>query len=127
MNLYHPGSTGRLTFKLSSFAEEEVKQTSTAGFGTIVDIEDIFEPTKKYTSSIEIIGGDLPFFETNEYTQEEITLAKQLRTLKLKELKNKNNASTTQINTGFGQGSTVSIVETQTKPIVNPEELPDFD
>jgi hypothetical protein len=126
MNLYHPDSTGRLSFKLNSYSEE-VQQARTVGFGTTVDIKDTFESTKKYVSNIEIIGGDMPFFNTKEYTPEEIESAKQSRTLKSLELENKNNASINPINNGFGQSSTVPNARTQTKEVMNPNGMPDFD
>lgn len=128
MNLYIPGSTGRLSFKLSSHVEEEEEQTSTIGFGTSVNIEDTFETSKKYVNSIEIIGGDVPFFGTKEYTSEEIKQAIQVRTLKLQSMKAPS-SGIPQTNTGFGVGFQSQITPTQIKnkmPLGSPDQMPDF-
>ncbi|MGE7119733.1 hypothetical protein ACQKIC_05950 [Peribacillus sp. NPDC046944] len=127
INLYEPGSTGRLSFKLESYAEDgEQQQSITTGFGNTVEIEDIFEPTKKYVSNIQIIGGDVPYVDSREYTSEEIETAKQIRLTKIQELKTKYNISIPQENNGFGQGATDQNEEFQSKPFIDPNGMPDF-
>lgn len=131
MNLYQPGSTGRLSFKLNNYVEieekqEEVQQAPTHGFGSTetVDGSNII---KNYTNNIEIIGGDMPFFGTKEYTPEEIQTAKQVRNLKLQSLQQPA-ADTPPTNTGFGQGApSQSQVDSQMPTgMNNAGDMPDF-
>ncbi|ETT73186.1 MULTISPECIES: hypothetical protein [Bacillus] len=122
MNLYPQNSTGRLVFQLSSYVEEE-KQASSPGFGTTLDMKETFETTKKYTRSIRVIGGDVPFFGTNEYTTEEIYQAKQLRAQKLSDMKAKEEGSIIKAGNGFGQG----LISNQTPAVMSSSnEIPDF-
>lgn len=104
MDLYQPGSTGKLSFKLHRYSNEKVKSDTSVGFGTTIDIEDTFESTKNVWK-IEVIGGDLPYVGTIEYTPEEIEQAKKVRACKLSELENKNRSVTIPHNNGFGQGA----------------------
>ncbi|MFJ7678268.1 hypothetical protein ACIQXQ_09405 [Peribacillus sp. NPDC097198] len=128
INLYEPGSTGRLSFKLASYAEdvEKQQQSIATGFGKNVEIKDIFEPTKKYVSNIRIVGGDVPYVDSKKYTLKEIEIAKQIRINKIEELKIKNNISISQQNNGFGQGAPVQNVESESKPFIDPNGMPDF-
>lgn len=106
MNLYQPGSTGRLTFKLNNYVEteeEQPEQTAVAhGFGSQEKVES--NTIKNFVNNIEIIGGDMPLFGAKEYTPEEITTAKQVRALKLQAMQSPA-PEVPQTNTGFGQGS----------------------
>ncbi|PGL29732.1 hypothetical protein CN930_28775 [Bacillus cereus] len=121
MNLYPQNSTGRLVFQLRSYVEE-VKQASSFGFGATVDIKETFETTKKYTRSIRVIGGDVPFFGSKEYTPEEIYQAKQLRAQKLSDVESKGERSTIKAGNGFGAG-----VSNQASSVpVSPDGVPDF-
>lgn len=104
IDLYKPGMTGRLTFNISNIVQQ-TNQPSINGFGTTVDIEDTFTQPIKHETRIEVTGGDLPFIGGREYSNEQITLAKQLRNLKLSELKEKNNEALIKPNTGFGHGA----------------------
>lgn len=122
MNLYPQNSTGRLVFQLRSYVEE-VKQASSFGFGATVDIKETFETTKRYTRSIRVIGGDVPFFGSKEYTPEEIYQAKQLRAQKLSDVKSKGERSIIKAGTGFGQG----LISNQTPAVMSSSnEIPDF-
>ncbi|MGH0797640.1 hypothetical protein CN374_16105 [Bacillus cereus] len=124
-NLYPQNSTGRLVFQLRSYAEEE-KQVSSAGFGTTLDIKETFETTKKYKRSIRVIGGDVPFFGTKEYTPDKIHLAKQLRAQKLSDMNNKeDNSSINKPCTGFGEGTPA--VNNQVSAVMSSSnEMPEF-
>jgi hypothetical protein len=104
MDLYQPGMTGRLTFTFSNIVQQ-TNPPSTNGFGTSVDIEDSFSQPIKNETRIEVTGGDLPFIGGREYSNEQITLAKQLRNLKLSELKEKHSSRVAQSNNGFGYGA----------------------
>lgn len=97
-NLYVPNSTGRLLFKLNNYI---VEQRTPNGFGSSYGIE--YED-KNYFNNMEVVGGDIPFFGPNEYSLEEIAVAKQNRTNKLEELKNKNKNTNSIIfeTNGFG-------------------------
>ncbi|WP_144508971.1 hypothetical protein [Bacillus mycoides] len=127
MNLYPQNSTGRLVFQLRSYVEEE-KQVSSPGFGTTLDIKETFETTKKYTRSIRVIGGDVPFFGTKEYTPNDIYLAKQLRAQKLSDMKAKEERSIIKAGTGFGAGvPTYDVINNQLPATMSsPNEMPEF-
>lgn len=102
MDLYVPGSTGKLTFKLNNYVElDEQKQEDTAvqhGFGVT---ETISNNIKRYVNNIEVIGGSVPYFGTKEYTPEEIERAHKLRQIQLQEL----NQPAPDTPTGFGTTS----------------------
>lgn len=104
MGLYQPGQTGRLTFKLNNYVEieEKVEEVSapTHGFGSTETVE-TNSVIKNYVNNLEIIGGDVPYFGSKEYSQEEIQKAKQIRNLKLTTLQQPAPA-VPQTNTGFG-------------------------
>lgn len=131
-NLYSPGSTGRLTFKINNYVEieEQVVEQPSHGFGSTQTVEKV---SKNYTNNIEIIGGDVPFLGTKEYTPEEIEKAKQVRQLKLQEL-TQPAPSTPPTNNGFGQQPTQSSLQPQQQtsevatgsPIVSNDDMPDF-
>lgn len=129
-DLYKPGSTGRLSFKLTRYAKDnEVTQNPSVGFGTTVNIQNTFEATKSYERNIEVIGGDLPINGDRAYTPELIALAKQARQLKLLDLKNKfNGSSIPETNTGFGQGSQIKVGNNYQVPtsFISPDDQPDF-
>lgn len=110
MDLYKPGMTGRLSFKFCNIIQE-TNQPSKNGFGTSVDIEDSFSQHTNHETRIEVAGGDIPFNGESKYTKEQIKLAKQLRNLKLSELKEKNNQSLVISNTGFGLEKSNQIVD----------------
>jgi hypothetical protein len=99
MDLYQPGSTGKLTFKLNNYVELEKQQQESAavqhGFGVTETIE---TNITKYVNNIEVIGGSIPYFGTKEYTPEEIERAKKLRQIKLQEL----SQPAPETPTGFG-------------------------
>ncbi|WP_191557796.1 hypothetical protein [Metabacillus idriensis] len=129
-NLYQHGSTGRLSFQIHRFAEEEVMDVNvqTTGFGTKVEVEGINESNKKYVRKIEIIGGDLPFFGTKELSPEQITLAKQSRALKIQELMKKDSVSTIPTVQAFSkrvqsQGESRCVMPT---PATSSIDMPDF-
>ncbi|MDG0860398.1 hypothetical protein [Staphylococcus equorum] len=128
-NLYSPGSTGRLTFQVNNFVEveQQIVEQPSHGFGSTQTVEQV---SKNYTNNIEIIGGDVPFLGTKEYTQEEIEKAKQVRQLKLQEL-SQPSPSTPPANTGFGQQpQTQQQLQTNevatSPPTVSNDEMPDF-
>lgn len=131
-NLYSPGSTGRLTFQINNYVEVEETQVEqpSHGFGSTTTVE---QSVKNYTNNIEIIGGDVPYLGTKEYTPEEIEKAKQVRQLKLKEL-SQPSPSTPPTNTGFGQQtpSQQPVQQTQSneqpvsQPVVSNDDMPDF-
>lgn len=135
MNLYQPGSTGRLTFKLNNYVvteKKEEEQVPTHGFGSTETIETV---VNDYVNNIEIIGGDMPFFGTKEYTPEEIQAAKQVRALKLQELQQPAPQTPPVTNTGFGQGSPTGNTGASTSPFdvdnsmpfnMNKDAMPDF-
>lgn len=118
IDLYPAGSTGRLTLKLNNYVEVEetqVEQAPTHGFGTKETIENV---VKNFVNNIEVIGGDMPYFGTKEYTPEEIENAKQVRNLALQQMQQPA-PSTPQTNTGFGHGSSTS-------PSMSEKELNDL-
>ena len=120
MSLYQPGQTGRLTFRLNNYVEVEektevVETAPTHGFGSTETVESN-NVVKNYVNNLEVIGGDMPYFGTKEYTPDEIQQAKQVRNLKLQTLQQPA-PDTPQTNTGFGEGS----------PTFNPnDQMPDF-
>lgn len=104
MDLYQPGSTGLLTYKLNNYVEVEERQeeqNTTHGFGSSEKVSSS-NIIKNYVNNIEIIGGDMPFFGSKEYTPDEIAAAKKIRALKLQELQQPA-PEIPQTNTGFGQ------------------------
>lgn len=106
IDLYPSGTTGRLSFKLNNYVEvkeeEEVPAVISHGFGSTETVES--RTIDNYVNNIEIIGGDMPFFGTKEYTPEEIENAQQVRNLALQTLSSPA-PETPQTNTGFGQGA----------------------
>lgn len=88
-NMYTPGSTGRLTYKLNNYVEvsenEAVVENVEHGFGSTEDKVEM-NTVNKYTNNLEIVSGDIPFLGTKEYTEEEIALAKQVQELALQTL-----------------------------------------
>lgn len=131
MDLYQPGSTGRLTFKLNNYVEleekeEEVPAAPTHGFGTTETVE-TSNTIKNFVNNIEIIGGDMPFFGTKEYTPDEIENAKQVRNLALQALEAPA-SDVPQTNTGFGEGapSQSQVDDGMPTGMGGSDEMPDF-
>ena len=130
MNLYQSGQTGRLTFKLNNYVEVEEKEVEVAapthGFGSQETVTSS-NTIKNYVSNLEVIGGDMPYFGTKEYTQNEIETAKQVRALKLQTLQAPA-PSTPPTNTGFGQGapSLQDVANQMPSNMMNGNEMPDF-
>ncbi|MEK5205267.1 hypothetical protein NST55_28925 [Bacillus sp. FSL R10-2789] len=128
MDLYQPGSTGRLSFKLNNYVEIEEKEEEvqpaapTHGFGSTETVEGS-NIIKNFVNNIEIIGGDVPFFGTKEYTLEEIESAKRVRDLKLQTMQQPA-PETPQTNTGFGAGAP-SDKDAPPETIDN-NDMPDF-
>jgi hypothetical protein len=119
-NLYQPGQTGRLTFRINNYVEVEEKeeeaapQEPTHGFGSTETVES--NVIKNYVNNLEIIGGDIPYFGGKEYTPENIQEAKKIRNLKLQSLQPQvPDTPPTGFGTGFG-----------TTPKVNNDDMPDF-
>lgn len=102
-SLYFAGSTGRVTFKINNYVEVEEQQVETQqpthGFGSTETVERV---AKNFVNNLEIIGGDIPYAGTKEYTAEEIEEAKKARALQLQEV-TQPTPSTPPANTGFGQ------------------------
>ena len=110
-DLYPENTTGRLSFKLNNYVEkiesapQEEPVTMSHGFGS----EETVEQTRvfdRYTSNLEITGGDLPFEEPKALTEEQI--ADALRKLAVAREEMKASAVNTpatppaSTNTGFG-------------------------
>lgn len=93
MNLYQPDMTGQLSFRLLSYPDLEEKnefqQVQQGGFGIQVSIETPFKPKTRYISSLEVVGGKLPYSCEKAYSQKEINNAKEVRKNKLLELQSK--------------------------------------
>lgn len=132
MNLYQPGQTGRLSFKLNNYVEVEEKEVEVAapthGFGSQETVTGS-NVIKNFVNNLEVIGGDMPFFGTKEYTPDEIAAAKKVRELKLQTLQAPA-PSTPQTNTGFGQGAPSNQDISNQMPSgmnnMNGNEMPDF-
>ena len=129
MDLYQPGSTGRLTYKLNNYVEveevEETQQPATHGFGSTETIEKS-NVVRNYVNNIEIIGGDMPFLGTKEYTPEEIENARRVRMLKLQQLQQPA-PEVPKTNTGFGQGAPTSQdIDKQMPTGMKYDDMPDF-
>lgn len=137
--MYTPGTTGRITFKINNYAEvvkAEVPQENQLGFGVADRVED--NVVTDYHSSFEIIGGDLPYNDgVNEYTQEQIAEAERLDQLAIQTLKQENSAPATP--TGFGavqqtgaNGAVNDLMNTFTgggendSPFADPNGIPAF-
>ena len=120
-NLYQPGSTGKLSFKLNNYVEVEETQVEVApthGFGS----QEIAEGSvaKNFVNNIEIIGGQVPYFGSIEYTPQEIEQAHKARDLKLQTLQAPA-PTTPETTTGFG-----STTGSATPPSSSNSEMPDF-
>lgn len=94
----------------------------THGFGSTETVEGS-NIIKNFVNNIEIIGGDVPFFGTKEYTLEEIESAKRVRDLKLQTMQQPA-PETPQTNTGFGAGAP-SDKDAPPETIDN-NDMPDF-
>lgn len=109
-NMYVPGTTGKITFKINNYAEvtkEEVAPEAQAGFGATERVED--NVVTNYNNNLEIIGGDLPYNDgVNEYSQKEIQQAQRNRQLALQELKQQNSAPDTPQAAGFGNNGSAN-------------------
>lgn len=112
-NLYQPGTTGRLTFKINNYAEKQEKEnveeavSMTHGFGSEEKPEENRVFTK-YVNNYEITGGDLPLEEPRALTPEQIKDAERKLALAREELKQaaESQAGSTPSTqpTGFGTG-----------------------
>lgn len=129
--MYTPGTTGKITFKINNYAEvtkeAAVPQENQLGFGVADRVED--NVVTDYHSSFEIIGGDLPYNDgVNEYTQEQIAEAERLDQLAIQTLKQENSAPAAP--TGFGavtqtQGAANDLMNTFTGGGENDSPFPD--
>lgn len=122
-DLYSPGSTGRLTFQLNNYVEvdkqeEEPEASSNHGFGSTQAVES--NVAKKYVNNLQIIGGDVPYLDSKEYTQSEIDLVHQVRELKLQNLQAPAPETPQTKPTGFG-GNQPSPTST-----ISSSDMPDF-
>jgi len=127
MDLYPAGSTGRLTFKLNNYVvvkeQEEAPVVPTHGFGSQEKVES--NVVNNYVNNLEIVGGDIPYFGSKEYTPEEIENAKQVRALALQNMSQPQ--PTPQTNTGFGAGATnPQNIENQLPTDMGAQNMPDF-
>lgn len=125
MELYQPFSTGRLSFKLNNYVEK-VEQEAVAnvqhGFGSTATVEP--NVINNFTNNIEIIGGDIPFFGSKEYTHEEIEEAHKVRQLALQTLEAPA-PETPQQTTGFGSNG-IPTPSDQDDPFLSNSDMPDF-
>ena len=132
-DMYYPGSTGRVTFKINNFAEmakEEIAPQEMAGFGNSERVED--NVVTNYESFFEIIGGDLPYTDgVNNYSADEIEQAHRNIELTLQALKQESSAPTTPQSaaTGFGNnGFGNKAADDLTKTFTNePVDMPGND
>lgn len=131
-NLYQPGSTGRLSIQLNNYAkvgeieEPVIEEAPSHGFGSTDKVEQ--NVVKDYVNNLEVVGGDIPFLNTKEYTEEEISKAAKIRETKLASLEASTPPDVPVKNTGFGGEITIppdSIPNTETTNI-NTDEMPDF-
>lgn len=100
-SLYFEGVTGLVTIQINSFAETEIVEVESApshGFGATAKVEENI--ITNYINEYIIIGGDVPYQGTAEYTPEEIEEAKKARALDLSTMKA--NSSAPAQPTGFG-------------------------
>lgn len=133
-NLYSPGSTGRLTFRLNSFVEKVEKEAQeepvamSHGFGTEETVEGnrVFE---RRVNNLEITGGDIPFEEPKSLSAEQIAHAKRVRALALEELKQKaNTAPDTPAAPPTGFGGDITLPGNMDKgPQLPPASVPPAD
>jgi hypothetical protein len=98
---YSQNSTGKLTFAINHYVEvQEKPQSSLAeagGFGVQVDIEGTVE---KHVRELRVIGGFPPYYDERALEESDIQLAKQIRELRLQEIKN--SVPSTPVQTGQG-------------------------
>jgi hypothetical protein len=89
---YEVDSTGKLTFAMNNYVEFEEQEDSDpfeeeeGGFGVQVDISN--GPIKKYVRELRVIGGFPPYADERALEEEDIKFAKQIRALKVQEVKN---------------------------------------
>jgi hypothetical protein len=134
MDLYQPGSTGELTFKLNNYAvvkESAPEVKASHGFGSTEKVE--ARTVTDHVNNIEVIGGEIPYFGSKEYQLEEIERAKEVRELKKQELAQ--SASDTPPS-GFGtngnesqelpEGSLPSGLESTPNDVPFDDDMPDF-
>lgn len=102
---YEVNSTGKLTFAMNNYVELEERQeenpftSNQGGFGIQVDISS--GPIKKYVRELRVIGGFPPYLDERALDEEDIKFAKQIRALKIQEVKN-NVPATPPVQTGVG-------------------------
>lgn len=113
-DLYEPGSTGRLTFKINNYAEKKEKEqqeqpvSMSHGFGS-EEVPEVPKTFTNYVNNYEITGGDVPFEEPKAFTEEQIADAERKLALAREEAKERAESPAgnqpPQTNTGFGAGS----------------------
>ena len=104
-NLYFPGTTGYLTYKINNYVvtetgEQEAPQEAAHGFGQSNTKAEEYV-VKDYTNNFEIVSGDLPYSESKEFTPEMIEQAKKNEKLALDSIA----PSVPSEPTGFGSNS----------------------
>lgn len=104
---YSVGDTGKLTFAINNYVEIEQQEEDPfkqqqGGFGVQVDISQ--GPIKKYTRELRVIGGFPPYYDERQLSEEDIKFAKQIRELKIQELKNSTPATPPNTMTKTGAG-----------------------
>ena len=118
-NLYQPGSTGQLTFKLNNYVEVEEQEEEVSvshGFGSQEVVGNLV--AKNFVNNIEVIGGQVPYLGSIEYTQEEIEQAHKVNKLNLQTLQ-KPAPTTPQVKEGFDSPSAENKTSLDS-------EIPDF-
>lgn len=111
-NLYAPGTTGALNFKLNNYVEKVEKEavqevTMSHGFGSEEAVEGnrVFD---KFVNNLEITGGSIPFEEPKALSVEQIEEAARKLALKVEELRataqGQSSSNTQAPPAGFGTG-----------------------
>lgn len=125
MDLYTPGSTGRMNFKLNNYVvvQENTNAAATHGFGSKETAGGTIE---KYVSNIEIIGGDIPYFQQKEYTFEEIETAKKVKALVMQSLEKPSDTPPSTPPTGFGNSGDSQTQTNKDNIDITEDDMPDF-
>ena len=87
---YEINSTGKLTFAINNYAELKKVEIDPAiesqgGFGVTTDIGN---ELTKYVRELRVIGGFPPYLDDRALQEEDIKFARQIRELKVQEVKN---------------------------------------
>lgn len=140
MGLYQNNSTGSITYQIKSYADTtEVKlekPVAAHGFGSTKKVEEV----KVFDKTVEefiAIGGDVPFYDEQKLTDDEIKEAKRLRKLQkesaldyyIKKNRGQNaqkndNGFGTKKHTGFGQQDKLNDLGTPEEFEVKNDDLP---